>query len=130
MLTLPNPYILLGSLVVAVCLFLSGFFYGKHVERGEQALNVVTVQNKTIDDANNAVAAEQQRALAAARAEEKAKSTFQIAKLKGERDAALKASTNCNRDSVSMGLLNAAIRSANGEETASDKLSISVPISK
>lgn len=122
----PSPYVLLGSLITAVCFFLSGFFYGKYVERGEQALNVVAVQNKALDDANVAVTVEQQRALAAAKQEAEKRSAFQITKLKGERDAALKASSSCNRDSDSLRLLNDTIDSANGKEATPDKLPLSV----
>ncbi len=123
----PSPVLLLGSLVAALLLFLSGFFYGKYVEKAEQALDVVTVQDETIDDANRDVKAEQQRAVAAAKREAEKRASFQILKLKGERDAALKASPNCSRDPTSMGLLLDTIRSANGEEAAANKLPEPVP---
>lgn len=123
----PSPIVLLGSFVAALLLFLSGFFYGKHVEKAEQALDVVTVQDETIDDANRDVNSEKKRAVAAARQEEKARASFQIIKLKGERDAALKAKPDCSRDSTSMGLLLDTIRSANGEEAAANELPKPVP---
>lgn len=123
----PSPIILLGSLIAAILLFLSGFFYGKHVEKAEQALNVVTVQDDTIDDANRDVEAETKRAVAAAKQEAEKRASFQILKLKAERDAALKAKPDCSRDPTSMGLLLDTIRSANGEEAAANELSKPVP---
>ena len=123
----PSPLVLLGSLVAALLLFLSGFFYGKHVEKAEQALDVVTIQDETINDANRDVEAEQQRAVAAAKQEAEKRASFQILKLKGERDAALKASKDCTRDPTSMGLLLDTIRSANGEEAAANELPKPVP---
>ena len=124
---IPSPIVLLGSLIASLLLFLSGFFYGKYVEKAEQALDVVTVQDETIDDANRDVEAEQQRAVAAAKREAEKRASFQILKLKGERDAALKAKPDCSRNPTSMGLLLDTIRSANGEEAAANKLPEPVP---
>lgn len=115
---MPSPIILLGSFVAAFMLFLSGFFYGKHIERSEQALNITSIQKQTIADANRDIEIETQRALAFAAQETKKRISFQILKLKGERDAALKAKSDCSRDPASMGVLLDTIRSVNGEEAA------------
>lgn len=124
---MPSPIVLLGSLIAAIGIFLSGFFYGGSYQKGKQALDVVTVQNETINDANRDVEAEAQRAVAAAKQEAEKRASFQILKLKAERDAALKASPNCSRDPTSMGLLLDTIRNANGEEAATSKLLEPVP---
>lgn len=123
---IPNPIILLGSLAAAVAIFLSGFFYGGSYQKGKQATNVVAIQKQAIDDANNSIEIETRRSLASAKQEAEKRASFQILKLKGERDAALKAKFDCSRDPTSMGLLLDTIRSANGEETASNQLSKSV----
>lgn len=123
---IPNPYLLFGSLVAALLCFLSGFYYGTEYQRGKQALDVTAFQKQIIDDANNSIEVETRRSLASAKQEAEKRASFQILKLKGERDAALKAKFDCSRDPTSMGLLLDTIRSANGEETASNQLSKSV----
>lgn len=118
----PSSIILLGSLVAALLLFLSGFFYGKHVEKAEQALDVVTVQDETIDDANRDVKAETKRSLAASKVEATARLHATNVRLRGERDALLKAQPDCNRDPDSLRLLVESINSANGTEAAANEL--------
>ena len=124
---IPNPWILLGGLILAVGLFLSGLSIGVRWQKGREAANVAAVQKQTIDDANRDAIAEAQRAVAAAKQEAEKRASFQILKLKGERDAALKASPNCSRDPISMGLLVESINSANGTEAAANKLPEPVP---
>ena len=124
---IPNPWILLGGLILAVGLFLSGLSIGVRWQKGREATNVVAIQKQTIDDANRDVEAETKRAVAAAKQEVEKRASFQIIKLKGERDALAKASPNCSRDSTSMGLLLDTIRSANGEKAAANELPKPVP---
>lgn len=124
---IPNPYLLLGSLIAALLCFLSGFYYGTEYQRGKQALDITILQKQTIDDANNSIEVETRRSLASAKQEAEKRASFQVLKLKGERDAALKAKSDCSRDPTSMGVLLDTIRSANGEETASNQLSKSMP---
>lgn len=120
--TVSNPYVLLGGLVLAIGFFLSGFFYGRHYEKGQQALDVVTVQNQVLNDANRDVEVETRRSLASATAEAAARLHAANVRLRGERDAALKAQSSCSRDPMSMGLLIESINSANGKEAAANKL--------
>ena len=125
----PSPVLLLGSLVAAIAVFLSGLAIGVRWEKGKQAADVVTVQEQVIDDANRAVRIEAERALAAAKKEADARVRAAGIRRKGEIDALSKASINCNWDSISFGLLVESINSANDTEATSKLLPKSVPAS-
>ncbi len=119
----PSPIVLLGSLIAALAVFLSGFAIGVRWEKGKQAADVVAVQEQVIDNANISVESETKRSVAAGKKEAEARIHFDGIRRKGEIDALAKANTNCNRDSVSLGLLSDAIKSANGTEATTNKLS-------
>lgn len=120
---IPNPWILLGSFIIALGLFLSGLSIGIRWQKGREAANVAAVQKQTIDDANRTVRIETERALASAKAEADARVRAAGIRRKGEIDAILKARPSCNRDSDSLRLLVESINSANGTEAATNKLS-------
>lgn len=124
---IPNPWILLGSLILAVGLFLSGLSIGIRWQKGREATNVAAVQKQAIDDANRAVRIETERTLAAAKAEADARVRAAGIRRKGEIDAILKSKSDCSRDSASMGLLLESIDSANGTEAATNELPKPVP---
>jgi hypothetical protein len=117
-----NPYVLLFFLVGALGLFGSGVSIGVKWERRDSLALRDAAQVKAIADANSAVEAAIQRTVAAAKREADARLASRTARLKGEIDAAKKSRPECSRDAESLGLLNDAIRSANGETSASGKL--------
>ena len=117
-----NPYVLLAGLVFALGLFGSGVSVGVKWERRDALANLHAVQVKAIDDANTAVDLAIQRTLAAAKKETAARLAAREVRHKGELDAVKKSRIECARDAESMGLLNDAIRAANGEASAADKL--------
>lgn len=117
-----NPYILLAGIVFAIGLFGSGVSIGyKWSERAHGAALAAT-QDTAIKAANAAAYAETQRTVAAAKAEADARLKASSIKHKGEIDALKKSRAECARDAESVQLLNDAINSANGSETAPDKL--------
>ena len=117
-----NPYVLLLLLAGAIGMFGSGVSVGhKWAERAHGAA-LAAAQVKAIADANTAVDLAIQRTVAAAKKEADARLAARSIKHKGELDAAKKSRPECSRDAVSMGLLNDAIRAANGEAPAADKL--------
>jgi hypothetical protein len=123
---MPNPYLLLGGLVAAILIFVSGFQSGRHWESADALANVVAAQKLAIDEANKAAVAERERAISAAEQEAKARAVAAAARHKGELDAARKANPLCNRDAESLGLLLDSIRIANGEKDSTGKLPDSV----
>lgn len=117
-----NPYVLLALLIGALGLFGSGVSIGVKWERRDALANLHAVQVKAIDDANTAVALAVERTVATAKKETAARLAAREKRHKGELDAAQKSRPECARDDVSMGLLNDALRSANGEASTPDKL--------
>lgn len=115
---MPSPTILLASLILAIGLFGSGISIGyKWSERAHLAA-VAAAQDTAIKSANAATEAEIKRSVAAAKAEADARITASQIRNKGELDALRKSRAACARDLESLGLLNDAIRNANGQTTA------------
>ena len=117
-----NPYVLLAGLVFAIGLFASGVSVGVKWERRDALANLVTVQNKAINDANTAVELAIERTLASAKKETAARIKAREIRHKGELDAAKKSRPECSRDAESFSLLNDAINSTNSETATGTKL--------
>ena len=117
-----NPTVLLFGLVFALGLFGTGVSIGVKWERRDALANLNAVQIKAIDDANTAVGLAVERTLASAKKETAAKLAYRERRHKGELDAAKKSRPECARDAESIGLLNDAIRTANGEAPPGTKL--------
>ena len=113
-----NPYTLLFALAMAIGLFGSGVSVGYRWSERSHAAALAAVQNAAIEGANRATEVEVERVRTAAEAEAKARLAFNNRKHKGELDAAKKSRPVCARDVESMGLLNDAIDSANGDTAA------------
>lgn len=124
------PIILLVALLALLGTGFGGYRYGKHVCQGEQATAVAAAQKQAIDAANADVEAATKRAVEQAKMEAAQRLRATTIRLKGERDAALKARPECVRDAGSMGLLQSAIDSANGQSTTSGTMPDSVHANK
>lgn len=120
---LPNPTALLAALLAIISVAFGGYRYGKHVCEGEQATAVATAQKQAIATANAATEAATARAVAQAKAEAGARLAATTIRLKGERDAAIKAKPECARDADSQRLLFESIAAANGQTPASNIMS-------
>lgn len=108
-----NPYFILVALLALLGTGFSGYRYGKHVCQGEQATVIATAQNEAITRANLDVEAATKRAVEQAKVEAAQRLAATTIRLKGERDAALKAKPECSRDADSQRLLVESIRLAN-----------------
>ncbi len=117
-----NPYVLLFVLVGALGLFGSGVSIGVKWEKRSTVAAVIAAQTAAIEQANRDAEIEKQRAVSAAKKESDARLATRTARLKGEIDAAKKSRPECSRDAESLGLLNDAIDSANGEAHPGAKL--------
>lgn len=117
-----NPYVLLLVLAGAIGLFGSGVSVGHKWSERAHGAALAAAQVKAIADANTAVDLAIQRTVVSAKKEADARLAARSIKHKGELDAAKKSRPECSRDAVSMGLLNDAIRAANGEAPTADKL--------
>lgn len=112
-----NPYALLAALLAFLAVGFGGYRYGYSRAEDAVAARVATAQNEAIAAANRDTEAEIARTLAQARAEAQARLSATTIRLKGERDAAIKARPECGRDADSMAILQSAIDTANGVET-------------
>lgn len=119
---MPNPYVLLAGIVFTLGLFGAGISIGYKWSERSHLNDVVTAQNAAIAGANAAAALEIERTVAAAKAEADARVTARTARLKGELDNAKKSRPGCARDAESMGLLNDALRVANGEKSTASSV--------
>jgi len=124
-----NPYVLLAALALAIGLFGSGVSVGYKWENRAHAAAVLDAQNAAIDAANRDVEAATARAVAQAKAEAAARLSATTIRLKGERDAAIKARPECTRDADSIRLLVESIDSANGQTPSTSGMSDRVPTS-
>ena len=115
---MPNPYFLLAGLVFALGLFASGVSVGYRWENRAHAAAVLAAQNEAIDQANRDTDAATARAVAQAKAEAQARLAATTIRLRGERDAAVKARPECLRDTDSQRLLVESIAAANGQTPA------------
>lgn len=116
---LPSPAVLLGIIVAVLLSGIigagAGAFAGYRWSELTHVADVAAAQVKAIDDANTAVALATERAMAQARKEANARLAAREVRHKGELDAITKSRPECRRDAESVGLLNNAIDSANGE---------------
>jgi len=117
-----NPYVMLGALLLLLSMFGTGVSIGYKWSERKHVAAFSAAQDKAIADANIAVELAIQRTLASTKKETAARLAAREARHKGELDAAKKSRPECARDDVSMGLLNNAINSANGEEKPTSKL--------
>jgi hypothetical protein len=117
-----NPTVLLFVVLGMVGMFGTGASIGYKWSQRAHVAAVAAAQVAAIESANRDAEVEKQRALAAAKKDADARLASRTARLKGEIDAAKKSRPECSRDAESLGLLNDAIRSANGETSASGKL--------
>jgi hypothetical protein len=110
-----NPYLILIALVGAIGLFFSGVSIGYKYEKNAHLAALATSQDAIIKTANAIVDSQVQLTVAAAKAEADTRIKSAAIRNKGELDAMSKSRPQCGRDSVSMGLLNDAIDTANGQ---------------
>ena len=110
-----NPYLIIALLVGAIGLFASGASVGYKYAEGKHGAALAAAQNTAIAAANFAAEAEIVRTVASAKAEADARIKASAIRNQGELDAMSKSRPQCSRDTVSMGLLNDAIDSANGQ---------------
>jgi len=110
-----NPTVLLFVVLGMVGMFGTGASIGYKWAQRAHVAAVAAAQVKAIDDANTAVALATERAMAQARKEANARLAAREVRHKGELDAITKSRPECRRDAESVGLLNNAIDSANGE---------------
>jgi hypothetical protein len=107
------------SFLVALLVGLGvGGYFGYEYRDGKVAQQIVKAENAVIERANKNAALETASAVALAEARAAARTKTDTARLKGELDAAKKARVGCSRDAESLGLLNASIALASGEEGA------------
>ena len=117
-----NPYALLAALLAVIAVAFGSYRYGYNRAEDAIAARVAAAQVAAIESANAATEAATARAVAQAKAEAAARLSAATVRLKGERDAALKARPECQRDADSMGLLLDAIGNANGLAPTSDTM--------
>lgn len=118
-----NPYFILASLVALLTTAFGADHFGYHRAKAECAAAVATAQDKAIADANAATEAATKRAVEQAKVEAAQRLAATTIRLKGERDAAIKARPECARDPDSMQLLQQSIAAANGQTPAGDSMS-------
>lgn len=117
-----NPYVLLGQIIGLIIAIVGAYHYGYNRAEDAVAARVAAAQVEAIDQANRDTEAATKLAVEQAKAEAGARLAATTIRLKGERDAALKARPECVRDADSMGLLNSAIDAANGQAAAVGKV--------
>lgn len=115
---LPSPTTILVGLVLIGLAFAGGAYVGKEYESGQNAKAKVETLNDTIDKIGKLVESDKTLAVQQAEKEAIAKERARSARSKGVSDAMVKANVVCDRDSVSLGLLNDAIDAANGTSPA------------
>lgn len=115
---LPSPTALLVGLVLIGLAFAGGAYMGKEYESGQNAKAKVETMADTIDKIGKLVESDKTLAMEQAAKEATAKERARSARAKGVNDAMVKANVVCDRDTVSVGLLNDAIDAANGTSPA------------
>lgn len=116
--TLPSPTTLLVGLALVVLAFAGGTYVGKKYESGQNAKVKAEALEDTIDKIGKLVESDKTLAVEQAAKEATAKKRARSARAKGVSDAMVKANVVCDRDAVSVGLLNDAIDAANGTSPA------------
>ena len=119
---LSNPYVLLVQLIGLLIAIYGAYEYG--YSRAEDAVSarIATAQVEAIDRANRDTEAATALAVAQAKAEAVQRLAATTIRLKGERDAAIKARPECGRDAGSLQLLQSAIDLANDSTTIRSSL--------
>lgn len=115
--TLPSPTALLVGLALVVLAFAGGTYVGKEYESGQNAKAKVETMADTIDKIGKLVESDKTLAMEQAAKEATAKERARSARAKGVNDAMVKANAVCDRDAVSLGLLNDAIDAANAGQS-------------
>ena len=115
---LPSPTTLLVGLALACAAFAGGVYAGKEYESGQAAKEKVTEFASAFDKIEKLVESDKTLAIEQAEKAAIAKERARSARAKGVNDAVAKAVPACDRDAVSIGLLNDAIDAANGTSPA------------
>lgn len=108
-----NPYVILVGLLMLVGSFGLGGYLGYDLARGHEAQRVRVDQDAVIAGARENVFRDTQFVKNSARRQQVAAERARAARSGGIADANLKADAACGWDAVSVGLLSAAIDSAN-----------------
>jgi hypothetical protein len=122
-----NPTAILVALLAFLAVGFGSYRYGYSRAEDAVAARVATAQNEAIASANRDVEAATARAVEQAKAEAAARLSATAIRLKGERDAAIKARPECLRDVESQRLLQCAIDAANGKTPAGNCLLDTMP---
>ena len=124
-----NPYALLAAGLALVAALIGADHFGYKRAENAAAARIAAAQVEIIDRANRDIEASTARAVAQAKAEAAARLSATTIRLKGERDAAIKARPECTRDADSIRLLVESIDSANGQTPSTSGMSDRVPTS-
>lgn len=124
---LPSPTVLLVGFALCVGAFAGGAYVGKEYESGQNAKEKVETLGDTLDKIGKLVESDNTLAIQQAEKAAIAKERSRTARSKGINDAMAKASTGCDRDVVSVGLLNDAVDAANGAPRAAGGVRVGVP---
>ena len=125
--TIPSPTTLLVGLVLVALSFAGGAYVGKEYEQGEAAKQKVTEFTSAFDKIEKLVESDKTLAVEQAEKAAIAKERARSARAKGVNDAVTKAVPACDRDAVSVGLLNDAIDAANGTQSPASSVRGAVP---
>jgi hypothetical protein len=117
-----NPYALLAAGLALVAALIGADHFGYKRAENAAAARIAAAQVEIIDRANRDIEASTARAVAQAKAEAAARLSATTIRLKGERDAAIKARPECARDADSLGLLQQSIDHANDSTTTRSSL--------
>ena len=123
---LGNPYVILAAVIGLVIALVGADRFGYNRAQDACAARVATAQEQAIATANRDTAAATARAVESAKVEAAARLSATTIRLKGERDAAIKARPECARDADSLRMLQSAIDLANHQSTTSNSLPDSV----
>ena len=124
---LPSPTVLLVGFALCVGAFAGGAYVGKEYESGQRAKDQVEALASTVDKIEKLVESDKTLAIQQAEKAAIAKERSRTARSKGINDAMAKASTGCDRDAVSVGLLNDAVDAANGTSHPAAVVRVGVP---
>lgn len=125
--TLPSPTVLLVGLALACVAFAGGVYVGKEYESGQAAKEKATEFASAFDKIEKLVESDKTLAIEQAEKAAIAKERARSARAKGVNDAVAKAVPACDRDAVSIGLLNDAIDAANGTPSSASSVRRAVP---
>ena len=124
---LPSPTTLLIGLALVALAFAGGAYVGKEYESGQNAKAKVEELSGTIETIGKLVESDKTLAVQQAAKEATAKERARSARSKGVNDAMVKSNVACDRDDVSLGLLNDAVDAANGTAGSPAGVRVAVP---